>query len=129
MITYIGLTLVDISQNKSKDELSIKQQKNLNVLSQVLNLRTQIYNLTVTKKSEELTSKFGVNYSGIGNYWEFRFDVEFEDVFLLNGNRYGILDTDLHLVPIITNLTETEKIEPFFLTSSPNKNISISFLG
>ena len=58
--------------------------------------------------------------------WGWSFNAEREDVFLEGSDPVGLLKKDLHGIPIIKNLTETEKFDKAcFLTLNGDTNIWI----
>jgi len=108
---FIVHTLVDITQTNARradgDKFAYSQQQNYNTLVNTMGLRTNILPLSDIKiEDRELEpNEFGKDYTGTHRVWSFPFEVEAEDSLSVE-----MLEQDFDLVPIITDLDETIKI-------------------
>ncbi len=113
MSTYKIVTLVDITRtNPSRsetDKLKISQQANFNSLLQAIGLRT---NIDWRQDPVMKTGRLPDPLVGKANHWIWEFDSEREDVFMKDGDSIGHLEDDLHGVPIINQLNNSEDINP-----------------
>jgi len=105
MPRYKIKTSVDITRSNvdraDPDQIRQGQQSNFNTLLQGIGMRANVewtYN----------PSRSMLETDGKVAYWLWEFTVEREDVFLSDDDPVGLLKQDLHGVPIIKNLTETE---------------------
>ena len=130
MARYKIITLIDITrtnpQRSETDELKISQQANFNSLLQAIGLRS---NVTWVNPPKKQTGRLPEPAEGKSTYWDWEFDVEREDVFLQDDNPVALLVTDLHGVPIITQLEDTAEITPAALqTTGNNINTWVSII-
>lgn len=88
---------------------SRNQQRNLETITQILQLRTQIFNATVPAEHN--------------GYWTFSFEVEFENIYQLDDNEFGILKQDAEGVPMLVGLTEEYALTPVLTTEGSQQNI------
>ena len=120
MARYTIKTTVDITRSNpdraDTDQVKQAQQSNFNTLLQGIGMRANVeWDKDPIRTVENDTV-----------YWMWQFEVEREDVFLVDGDPVGLLKDDLHGVPIIKNLTETEKFDKaVFLTKNGANNIWI----
>jgi len=120
MARYNIKTTVDITRSNpdraDPDQVKQAQQSNFNSLLQGIGMRANVeWDNDPTRTVENDTA-----------YWTWQFEVEREDVFLVDDDPVGLLKNDLHGVPIIKNLTETEKFaKSVFLTKNGTNNIWI----
>jgi len=120
MARYNIKTTVDITRSNpdraDPDQVKQAQQSNFNSLLQGIGMRANVeWDNDPTRTVENDTA-----------YWTWQFEVEREDVFLVGDDPVGLLKNDLHGVPIIKNLTETEKFaKSVFLTKNGTNNIWI----
>lgn len=99
-----GATITDVTDwNKSRNK-----QRNFETITQILQLRTQIFNVSAPVKN---------------NKWEFEFDVEFEGIYQLDQDVFGILKQDCESVPMIMGLSEEYTLTPTLVTDGPQQNI------
>lgn len=118
-------TLIDITEtgeNRGPDEKSVNQQANYNTVIQVLGLRANPSPLKTVSHTGTLKDLgFGSVYRGKHRYWECEVEIEYGEIPL----EHFLEDFDL--VPIITGLDETAKIETpvFYTTDLKFKNIVI----
>lgn len=85
------------------------QQRNLETISQLLQLRTQIFDVTVPQLDQ-------------GQWW-FDFSVEFEGIYQSGTDVFGILKQDCDSVPMLTGLDEKHFLTPTLVTDGSQQNI------
>jgi hypothetical protein len=88
---------------------SRNQQRNLETISQILQLRTQIFDFTAP-----------VEHNG---YWAFEFSVEFDGIYQQGQDTFGILKQDCEGVPMLVGLGEKYTITPMLTASGSQQNI------
>lgn len=88
---------------------SRNQQRNLETISQILQLRTQIFDLTVPAEHN--------------GYWTFDFSVEFDGIYQHGADTFGILKQDCEGVPMLVGLDEKYTITPMLTTAGSQQNI------
>ena len=126
---FMILTLVDITQTNARradgDKFAYSQQQNYNTLVNTMGLRTNILPLSDIKiEDRELEpNEFGKAYSGTHRVWSFPFEVEAEDSLTIE-----MLEQDFDLVPVITNLNETVKINNNVFRTNGAKDNNIRFI-
>jgi hypothetical protein len=97
--------IIDLSSwNRSRN-----QQRNLETITQVLQLRTQIFDVTVPVKNN--------------GRWCFEFKVEFESIYQQGQDTFGILKKDCEGVPMIIGLDDEFALTPFLITEGSQQNI------
>jgi len=122
------ITLVDITETKARrgeNPDQWKQQQNFNTMLGCISLRANPSYTTKPKNEQRNIDNlgFGKAHKGKHNVWEFNFEIE-----------YGYLDeemliNDLDLIPIISNLEETAKLNPScFMTNNGERNIIFKLL-
>jgi hypothetical protein len=113
MPRYQIVTLVDITRTGATKtngtEIQVKQQSNFNSLRQAIEMRSNVSWLRDPKKQD---GQLPHNLAGKATYWTWEFDVEREDVFLVNDSPTGLLLDDLNGVPIISDLENSVEISP-----------------
>lgn len=125
---FIVSTLVDITQTNARradgDRFAYSQQQNYNTLVNTMGLRTNILPLAEIKiETRELeTGEFGAAYTGEQKVWSFPFEVEAEDSLTIE-----MLEQDFDLVPVITGLNETVKINNNVFRTNGSKDNNIGF--
>lgn len=133
LYTLVDITKTDVIHNNIGDIFRRNQQRNWETLTQILSLRTQLSDITnpIKIEKENLTNyRFGTKFVGTHSIWITEFVIEFADVFGNSINEFLILYKDLDLVPIITGLSETVKIDPeIFSTSIIDRNIYVELLS
>ena len=117
---FILSTVVDITETNARrgaEKKEVHQQANYNTVIQTIGLRVNITPIS----SESIVSNidklgFGSAIKGKQRYWKFTFETDYEDALTLD-----MLLSDFDLVPIITELDETAKINnSIFRTNHPN---------
>jgi hypothetical protein len=121
---YKLTTLIDITDTGSRrgeDPIAYRQNQNYQTVLQTLGLRTNIEYVTLEREEVALSNyKFGSEYKGKKAVWTFVFEVEREGYHSVEE-----MEQDFNLVPIITSLSETAKIDKsvFYTKDSKLKNI------
>lgn len=100
-----GQTITDLnSWNRSRN-----QQRNVETITQLLQLRTQIFEISVPKESN--------------GYWLFEFEIESEGVYQQGTDSFGILKQDCEGVPMLVGLNEKYTATPVLSTDGSQQNI------
>lgn len=87
---------------------SRNQQRNFETLIQLLNLRTQIFEITQPVRQQ--------------GAWSFEFQVESPGVFGEDDN-FSVLYNDADGIPMLRNLNENGDLDPVLITLGPRQNI------
>jgi hypothetical protein len=90
---------------------SRNQQRNWETLTQILGLRTQLFEVTDPVRDKS------------GTKWMFEFETETSDTFGSPDDPTAILRTDAEAVPMILSLGNQPDILPFLRTYGPGQNI------
>ena len=121
-------TLVDITETgirrQSGDKFAYKQEANFQTVLQTVGMRANIEYENSPRFEEIAVGKmlFDDKYKGKQMLWTFEFDVEYEGALTLE-----MLYSDFDLIPIITGLNETIKLDKaLFRTTGQDKNILFS---
>ena len=88
---------------------SRNQQRNLETITQLLQLRTQIFDVSTS-----------CEHNG---YWTFCFTVEFEGIYQLGLDQFGILKQDCEGVPMLTGLDEQFVTNSYLTVEGSQQNI------
>lgn len=120
-------TLVDVTETnarKGQDKKLVNQQDNFNTLYNTIGLRTNPTEIVVSVNEELITKLgFGTSYKGKHKIWTVEFFVEAEA-----STSVELMQDDFELVPIISNLDETAKLDKsMFITSANNTLTNIIF--
>jgi len=100
-----GNAITDLSSwNRSRN-----QQRNLETISQILQLRTQIFDMTTPVMEN--------------GYWSFEYTVEFDGIYQQDQDTFGILKQDCEDVPMLIGLDETYTLTPQLITQGSQQNI------
>ena len=116
-------TLVDITETNSRrgeDPIAYRQQQNYLTVMQTIGLRVNPTYVKAPSITNEIPSKLGLGstFKTKHNVWTYEFDIDYD-----GSLSEETLVNDFHLVPIITELTETAKInQAQFITKNPDKN-------
>lgn len=94
------------SWNRSRN-----QQRNWETLTQILSLRTQLFDLTTPIRDTT------------GRLWMFEFETETSGTFGPDSDPCEILRTDAEGVPMLLNLDNRENLQPFLCTQGRTQNI------
>ena len=130
MQRYRITTLVDITRSQASrietDKLKIGQQANFNTFLQSIGLRA---NISWIQDPVKHTGSLPYPLEGKANHWIWEVDVESQDVFLKNGDPVGHLKDDLHGVPIIDFLENSQELTPPVIQiSGDNQNTWIEII-
>ena len=90
------------------------QQRNLETISQVLQLRTQIFDVTAPTTNN--------------GRWCFDFVVEAEGIYQQDRDLFGILKNDCEGVPMIIGLDDQYMLTPFLITKGSQQNIWFEYV-
>ena len=120
MPRYAIKTTIDITRSnptrEDPDPIRHAQQNNFNTLVQGIGMRANI---------EWNSDPQRIEHEGDAE-WFWDFETEQVDVFVDGSDVVGLLKKDLNGVPIIRNLTNTERLDkPVFITSGGDQNIWI----
>jgi hypothetical protein len=88
---------------------SRNQQRNLETITQLLQLRTQIFDVSTPETNQ--------------GYWSFWFDVEFEGIYQQGQDVFGILKKDCEGVPMLLGLDEKFVTNSFLTAEGSQQNI------
>lgn len=130
MPRYKIVTLIDITRTQSSkldsDEYKLKQQSNFNSLRQSIELRS---NLEWSRDPQKKNGRLPEDIQGKAIHWIWEFEVERDEIFLKDDDPVALLKQDLHGVPIVPDLDNSETIEPaVFQTEGDNLNTWIFML-
>lgn len=98
----------NLISNISDWNRSRNQQRNFETITQVLQLRTQIFNVTTPVKDGK---------------WEFEFEVESDGIYQQDQDVFGILKQDCNDVPMIVGLNDEYALTPQLVTEGSQQNI------
>jgi hypothetical protein len=88
---------------------SRNQQRNWETVTQIISLRTQVFELTEPVK--------------IMNHWQFEFSVETPSVFGTPEDPVKVLVQDSHHVPMLNNLDNSAELPSNLISTGPDQNI------
>jgi hypothetical protein len=94
------------SWNRSRN-----QQRNWETLTQILGLRTQLFDMTKPRRDKS------------GTCWMFEFETEISGVFGPDSDPTQILRTDAAGVPMVLDLDNRRDLIPVLKTEGPEQNI------
>jgi hypothetical protein len=86
------------------------QQRNWETLTQIIGMRTQIFNSTRSVRQSGLT-------------WRFEFETETDGIFGDDTDPVGVLRQDAEGVPMLLDLNNRNDLAPMLITSGPEQNI------
>lgn len=120
------LTLVDITETgarRGEDKFKWHQQNNYMVVLQTIGLRANPAPISLTKHSGSISSLgFGSKYKGSNVYWQLDFEIEHAGALTTD-----MLLEDFDLIPVITELEETAKLETNIFRTKDSKLRNIIF--
>ena len=113
---FTGVTLVDITatgviRHTQEQETQRNQQRNWETLTQLISLRTQIFDLTEPVLDED--------------FWSFEFQTESE-IFNDGTDPVGVLKADAGSIPMLKGLDNDPEIESVLIVNGPTQNIWFS---
>jgi hypothetical protein len=128
-ITFTGVTghfkLTRVPFRDRSDQLIVdqqswdrsrNQQRNWETLTQILSLRTQLFDLTDPVRDQT------------GTRWMFEFETDRDGVFGSGQDPTEILRIDAAGVPMLCKLDNNPDIESFLITAGPQQNIWFAVL-
>jgi len=125
--TLVDITDSGISDPELFDSLEYNQSQNLNVLLQVIGLRTQPVIVSVTARaSQDLTDyDFGTAFTGTHTVWAVKFASEYRGAWEKNGDPIYFLKSDTDGIAFIPELDNTVEflLNVFDSYDATNKNI------
>jgi hypothetical protein len=89
---------------------SRNQQRNWETLTQIIGMRTQIFNMSPPERLS-------------GSTWRFEFETESEGIFGDVSDPVSILRSDAAGVPMILELDNRSDLAPILITTGPEQNI------
>jgi hypothetical protein len=92
---------------------SRNQQRNLETITQILQLRTQIFEVGIPVENN--------------GYWAFEYVVESDGIYQCGQDVFGILKQDCDGVPMLTGLNEKYTLTPTLTTDGSQQNIWFEF--
>lgn len=102
-----GQTIKDVDTwNRSRN-----QQRNWETITQILSLRTQLFDLT-----DPIPDRTGTR-------WMFEFETEFEGVYGPDSDPVSVLRADAEGVPMLRELNNDPDIDTVLITNGPRQNI------
>lgn len=130
LYTLIDITDTGVTDIRNKETKEYNQAQNLNVLLQLIGLRTQPINYKVTEIPKRGIKKYelGSEYCGNHRLWKLEFEVDREDVWKKDDDTFYYLKSDCDKVAITTLLDETAKLDNsiFDCFSIKYKNITFN---
>jgi len=87
------------------------QQRNWETITQILGLRTQLFDLSNPVQDTS------------GTRWMFEFETESDGIYGPDSDPVQVLRADAEGVPMLLNLDNQAEIEPVIVTSGPRQNI------
>jgi hypothetical protein len=87
------------------------QQRNWETITQILGLRTQVFELS--NPVQDISS----------THWMFEFETESDGIYGPDSDPVQVLRADAEGVPMLLNLGNQSDIDPVLVTSGPNQNI------
>lgn len=109
------MPFTDQAGNEIRDQdawnRSRNQQRNWETLTQIIGLRTQIFDLKTPIRDQGNTT------------WMFEFETETQGTFGPDNDPTQILRTDADGVPMLLGLDNRSDLAPMLITNGPNQNI------
>jgi hypothetical protein len=109
---------VDHAGNRIHDQTSWdrarNQQRNWETVTQIISLRTQVFELTDPVKTMD--------------HWQFEFSVETPSVFGTPEDPVKVLIQDSHHVPMLNNLDNSAELPPNLISAGTDQNIWFTVL-
>ncbi len=120
-------TLVDITETgarRTDNNKQYRQQCNYNTVIQTIGLRANLEPKYCRFRVDDVkTLKFGKSFSGKQRFWEFCFEIEFEEAVTEE-----MLMNDFDLVPVVVDLDETVHIQNKVFRTKCANDCNISFV-
>lgn len=96
----------DISWNRSRN-----QQRNWETITQILSLRTQLFEITDPIQDQ------------LGARWMFEFETETDGIYGPDSDPVSVLRSDANSVPMLRELNNDPDIDTVLVTEGPRQNI------
>lgn len=112
--TLIDITDTNVTDINKSDTIEYNQTQNLNLLFQIIGLRTQPINpkIEVLENQDLKNYCFSKTYRGKNHkVWKLSFYSEHSDCWKKDDDSLYYLKNDIHSIAITTGLTETAKIK------------------
>jgi len=111
--------------NETEWRYSRRRQSNLEVVLQLLSLRTQPLNIKLGVLNNQPPAKhnFGSIYNQKQTIWTLEFEIEHEHALMTKDGPDGALCHDFNNVPMLVNLNETSRINNYFTCTGPETNV------
>ncbi len=126
MQQFMIQTLIDITEtglHRGADKVKVNQQQNFNTAVNTIGLRLNCHPVKVICEKQNIAKLgFGSLYKGSHMVWTFIFDTEY-----YGGLTLEMLESDFHLVPIISGLNETIEINTSVVDTKGNATKNIIF--
>ena len=121
--SLVDITPSNVTFARDANTKEYHQMQNLNVLAQIIGLRTQIIDQTISVLEEDLGYyNFHSRYKGKQRIWKMLFTHEQPHVWSNEEGRLALLNNELHGNPITSDLDNTVEfpINIFDTLSEPN---------
>ena len=121
-------TLVDITETRAKfdkNDPDWHRQQNFITIVSTLGLRVNpvVEKTSIVTEESSLSGKgFGSRYKGQNKVWRLEFEIDQEDAHSIE-----MMIKDFHLVPIISNLSETVNLKSSVFDTSSKTDRNITF--
>ena len=122
---FIIKTLFDITETRARkgdDSFKVRQQQNYLTIINTIGLRVNPTYVATPVQTQETVKGFGSDYKGKQTVWTYTFDVDYEGALDIQ-----TLVKDFDLIPIITNLNESVKIDPAVIRTQNKAKTNIIF--
>ncbi len=129
LYTLVDITNSEITNPRIENKLGYNQQQNLNTILQLIGLRSQPIEYTVSKlEAQDLVNhEFGKAYHGLHTVWKLDFTSEHTDVYAKDNNKTFFLINDCDGAAFTGKLTETVKFEYNTFETTDADSINLYF--
>lgn len=123
---YQVTTLIDITETRArfdKNDVDWHRQQNYMTVLQTIGLRANpiVEKSPVSKKMSVKNLGFGSKFKGQHQVWQFEFDLDFATI------EQCILEEDFDLVPVISGLSETVKLDKSAFITRDAETVNLIF--
>ena len=132
---YIAYTLVDITNSnntnsKTTNTHEYNQQQNLNTFIQLIGLRSQPINYTISKlDTQDLVNyRFGNQFKGLHSVWKFCFAIEHSRIYEQDDDPVYFLKSDFEGVAFTPYLNETVNFLTANFETKNLKTLNVYFI-
>jgi hypothetical protein len=128
--TLVDITDTNVTKSNTVNVYKYNQKQNLNTLIQIIGLRSQPLNYSVTTLPAQdiVNYSFGKSFSGLHTVWKLEFASEHKDVFSKSQDNVYFLKEDSDGIPITTSLDETVNLSTSAFESKSEEQLNIYFL-